>query len=482
MGSADPNRPTEAAASGYDDQDTIAPGGHGSDSVSEPSGSSSNVPTMFGRYQIERLLGQGGMGSVYLAQDTQLHRPVALKIPKFEDEPRPELVERFYREARSAALLRHPNLCPVYDVGEIDGTHYITMAYIEGRPLSDFLKTGEPKSIGQIATLVRKIALAVEEAHEHGIVHRDLKPLNIMIDKRHEPIIMDFGLAHQLKREKDPRLTQSGVLIGSPAYMSPEQLYGKRDQIGPASDVYALGVIFFELLTGRLPFEGPVSAIIAQVISRDPPSPRTVRADVDPEADGICLKMMAREIQDRYATMSHVAAALTVFLDRREARKSSAATVDASISRSTPSRAPLPKTPTPVPPPLPRRTTPQQGSARREPLPRPRPSASPQSARPTPGRTVQGPARRSSQLSRRPRMTRASGLHAANAPTGTGNDALLTLRLILAVVLPPAAVIACGQWKELWLNTLLTICGWIPGVVHAILIVLTPHGNRRPKS
>ena len=135
------------------------------------------------------------MGAVYLAEDRQLERKVAIKTPHFEDEPTGELIARFYREARAAATLRHTNICPVYDVGEIDGKHFISMAFIEGRPLSDLIRSGKVQNERQIAIAVNKLARALQEAHDHGIVHRDLKPANIMVDKKGEPIVMDFGLA-----------------------------------------------------------------------------------------------------------------------------------------------------------------------------------------------------------------------------------------------------------------------------------------------
>ena len=155
------------------------------------------MPETFGRSKILKTLGQGAMGAVYLAHDTQLDRQVALKIPKFDDDPDGEMLERFYREARSAATLRNPNICPVFDVGEIDGQHYIAMAFIEGRPLKDFARSKKRYSEKQIAVVIRKLASGLVEAHAQGVIHRDLKPANIMIDSRGEPVVMDFGLARR---------------------------------------------------------------------------------------------------------------------------------------------------------------------------------------------------------------------------------------------------------------------------------------------
>ncbi len=142
----------------------------------------SGVQKNFGRYCIMRSLGSGAMGTVYLAEDTQLQRQVAIKMPRFEEDPTGEVLARFYREARAAASIRHANICPVYDVGQIDGKHYISMAYIEGRPLAKFIRSGKPQPERQILFAIHKLALALQQAHDHGIVHRDLKPANIMID------------------------------------------------------------------------------------------------------------------------------------------------------------------------------------------------------------------------------------------------------------------------------------------------------------
>ena len=154
-----------------------------------------DLPEQFGRYRIMRQLGQGGMGAVYLAHDTKLDRPVALKVPFFDPADGPQAVQRFEREARAAATLDHPNLCPVFDVGEVDGIHYLTMPYIEGKTLSEAIPRGQALPEAQAAALVRKLALALQEAHDRGVIHRDLKPGNIMVNRRRELVIMDFGLA-----------------------------------------------------------------------------------------------------------------------------------------------------------------------------------------------------------------------------------------------------------------------------------------------
>ena len=181
----------------------------------------------FGRYRILKPLGEGGMGTVYLARDSQLDRLVALKVPKLEEKAGPdsEALKRFFQEARAAATLNHPNICPIHDVGEIDGIPFLTMAYLEGQPLSALVERGKPMDQNQAAGIVRTLARAMEEAHGRGVVHRDLKPANVMMTARGEPVIMDFGLA--LRDESvESRLTKSGAILGTPAYMAPEQLQG----------------------------------------------------------------------------------------------------------------------------------------------------------------------------------------------------------------------------------------------------------------
>ena len=297
-------------------------------------------PRDFGRYKIESSLGEGGMGTVYLAHDSQLDRKVALKTPKFDETSDPNLMARFHREAKSAATLRHPNICPVYDVGQINDIHYISMAYIEGRPLSAYVQSGKVPSVSSAIRIVRKVALALHEAHINGLIHRDLKPANIMIDGRNEPIVMDFGLARQFGDPNishpsvpvlpnssqqqpstfQPRLTQEGTVLGSPGYMSPEQLRGEHANVGPVSDVYALGALFYELLTGQLPFpgDGSLMSIINAVLTDDRPDPAALRSAVDRQTADVCRQALAKQPKDRFQSMQTFAVALTGLLKSKE--------------------------------------------------------------------------------------------------------------------------------------------------------------------
>jgi serine/threonine protein kinase len=273
-----------------------------------------NAPTLgagesFGRYQIVRMLGKGAMGTVYLAYDGQLERHVALKQPMLTNET---MVKRFYREARATAILRSPYICPIYDVGDINGMHFISMAFIEGRPLSAAIREGF-ESPQHIATIIQKVALGLQKAHDEGIIHRDLKPDNIMLDTDGEPVIMDFGLARRV--DDDLRLSKVGVLIGSPAYMSPEQVHGDQSKIGLSTDIYSLGVVLFEMLTGRIPFSGSLISLLRDVASSPPPRP----TDLVPEMQGVplfaelerhALKMMGKKPADRFAKAADVAEAM----------------------------------------------------------------------------------------------------------------------------------------------------------------------------
>jgi predicted Ser/Thr protein kinase len=271
------------------------------------------VPTLaagssFGRYQIVRLLGQGAMGAVYLAYDTQLHRHVALKTPFLGNSL--ETIERFYREARTAAQIRSPNVCPVHDVGHLGGVHYLSMAFIDGQSLAAAMTEGRLKDPTEIANILSQIAHGLHKAHEQGIIHRDLKPENIMIDRDGVPIVMDFGLARQV--DDDTQVTVAGRVLGTPAYMSPEQVEGDPTRIGPATDIYSLGVVLFNILTGRSPFSGTLAAVLRQIVDVEPPRPSTLKAEIGEGSplERICLKMMAKSPADRFPSMAEVAAAL----------------------------------------------------------------------------------------------------------------------------------------------------------------------------
>ncbi|MEM9368193.1 MAG: serine/threonine-protein kinase, partial [Planctomycetota bacterium] len=275
------------------------------------------VPRSIGRFRIERLLGTGGMGSVYLAHDDQLDRSVALKVPKFQSGVQSNAIERFYREARAAARLSHPNLCPVYDVGVDEDTHYIAMGYIAGKTLSEHISLQDGLAPKVAATIVRKVALAMHEAHQSGVVHRDLKPANIMIDQRKEPIVMDFGLACPHSDDvENTRLTQDGALLGSPAYMAPEQLRGEIDEIGPTTDVYALGVVLYESMAGKLPFPDTKStfALVSRVLTEKAPEITSICEDVPPALGAICEKAMAKSSADRFPSMKAMADALGAYI------------------------------------------------------------------------------------------------------------------------------------------------------------------------
>lgn len=270
-------------------------------------------PRPFGRYTLESELGHGAMGTVFLASDRLLNRQVALKLLRVKPEDGQEVVERFYREARSMASLQHANLCSIYDFGEVDGQPYLTMAFVDGRPLSDYLVSGRPLVTRYAVTLARTLAMALHQAHLVGIVHRDLKPSNVMINKETEPVLMDFGLARR-QQPGEVELTQQGMILGSPAYMAPEQVEGKINQIGPATDVHALGVILYEMLSGRKPFDGTVASVLAQVQSKQA-EPLRIPEDTEGRLNAICRRAMAKDISQRYASALDFANALTEYLE-----------------------------------------------------------------------------------------------------------------------------------------------------------------------
>lgn len=268
-----------------------------------------SLPNPFGPYRILEPLGKGGMGTVYLALDTRLGRRVAVKVCHLEGTL---ALERFRREARAAAALRHPNLCPLYECDICQGISYLTMAYIEGPTLAARLADHGAFPQTEAIRIVWRLALAMHYAHSHGVIHRDLKPANVAFDQHGEPVILDFGLARLA--EASTLLTGPGAVVGTPAYMAPEQMTGDSAAIGPACDVYSLAVILFELLTGQRPFSGPLAAIYAQILHADRPSPLVLRPDLDERLATVCATGMARNPGDRYASMEAFATALDTIL------------------------------------------------------------------------------------------------------------------------------------------------------------------------
>ena len=263
----------------------------------------------FGHYVIVDRLGYGAMGIVYLARDTRLDRPVALKLPRFSASAVEEgLRTRFYREARAAAAIDHPNICPVYDLGEVQGQDFIAMAYVAGPTLEAMMRECGPMDAVESCQILREVALALDECHLQGVIHRDIKPSNIIVNQRGTPIIMDFGLASM---ENSARVTLDQQVIGTLRYMSPEQVTGRLDEVGPPSDIYSLGVTLYELITAHLPFVGEHFIEIANQIEFELPAlPSELRPGVDAAIDQICLRALAKKPQDRFATMGEFAETL----------------------------------------------------------------------------------------------------------------------------------------------------------------------------
>jgi hypothetical protein len=265
-----------------------------------------------GRYQILEKLGQGGMGVVYKALHRDLNHVFALKVLRETAETTTSTIRRFQREARLAARLKHPNIVAVHDAGEDKGLHYIALELIEGDSLSARLIAGRAGQRGYLV-LMEKVARAVAYAHAQGVLHRDLKPGNVMVDHVGEPHIMDFGLAKDAVEESP--LTRTSDFLGTPFYMAPEQIEGRR----PAdiqSDVYSLGVILYEILTGHLPHVGANSAeTFTRILTQEPRKPRDVHPGIHPDLETVCLKAIDRDRSRRYGNADALAEDLRRFLD-----------------------------------------------------------------------------------------------------------------------------------------------------------------------
>ena len=254
-----------------------------------------------GRYGILGCLGAGGMGTVYKAHDPHLNRTVALKVPRIDTLPedRAKRLERFQREARSAAQVWHPHVCPIYDVGIHDGRPYVVMAYVEGQSLAERLaQHGRFDDIGEAITLIRQLLDGLAAVHEHGIIHRDLKPSNVLLDSGGRAVLTDFGLARP--EQESQRLTSDGVVVGTPAYMAPEQAAGQPESTGPWTDLYSVGIVFFEMLTGQLPYEGAPLAVLGKIVHEPPPALSRFRPYLDARLEAILLKALHKEPEARF--------------------------------------------------------------------------------------------------------------------------------------------------------------------------------------
>ena len=292
-----------------------------------------------GGFQVIRRIGAGGMGQVYLARQLSLKRPVALKFLKADLTRNPTALKRFEAEAHAVAKLNHPNIVQVYEFGEHDGLRYMALEYVEGRNLREYLARKGPPEPAVALSMMRQIVTALARAHDQGLVHRDIKPENILVTKRAEVKVTDFGLSRFFSPGEALNLTQSGVTLGTPLYLSPEQAQGKP--VDHRSDLYSFGVTAYHLLAGEPPFRGSTAVEVAlKNVTDRPPPLADVRPDLPPDLCGLVHKLMAKEPGDRYQSAREVLRDL--------------ARVKEGLSVGLPARppgAPLPPTP-PGPQPL----------------------------------------------------------------------------------------------------------------------------------
>jgi eukaryotic-like serine/threonine-protein kinase len=259
-----------------------------------------------GDFQILRRLGKGGMGQVYLAEQCSLKRKVALKLLRADLAADASSLKRFKAEAEAVARATHANIVQVYAIGETDGLHYMALEYVEGKNLREYLeKKGTPEVLVALSVM-RQVAAALQRASELGIIHRDIKPENILLTKKGEVKVADFGLSRVIADDRQPlNLTQSGVTMGTPLYMSPEQVEGKA--VDPRTDIYSFGVTSYHLLTGRPPFRGENAYEVAfQHVQSEPEPLATIRPDLPPELCAVVHKMMAKKPEDRYQTCREI--------------------------------------------------------------------------------------------------------------------------------------------------------------------------------
>ena len=284
------------------------------DSVSDSSvrWRSLQLPTTIGDYELIEEVGRGGMGVVFRARQVSLNREVAVKMILRGRLASDSDLLRFLTEASATAKLEHPNIVPVYEVGDIEGRPFFSMKLVDGETLAERLSRG-PMPQRAAAEIVAKVARAVAFAHEQGVLHRDLKPSNILLADDDQPLIMDFGLAKQTDGEDS--LTRTGMLVGTPAYMSPEQASGRRGLVGPPSDVYSLGCVLYFALTGRAPFVAESSMeLVMLVIEQDPSPPRALRPSLDRDLEMIAIRCLQKPIDLRYANAEALADDLEAYL------------------------------------------------------------------------------------------------------------------------------------------------------------------------
>ncbi len=287
-----------------------------SDEASTTTRRVSRIPSIrtLGRFELKEKVGQGGFGEVFRAYDPQLDRVIALKVPKFGPQDKKK-IRRFLTEARAAASLHHPNIIAVYERGQIDNDYYIASEFVEGETLAQHIKQNKVSNRRAVAW-VRDLANALAYAHSEHVIHRDIKPDNVMLGKNHRPQIMDFGLAKKL--DEDSSMTADGGILGTPAYMSPEQARGETETVGSQSDQYSLGVVLYELLTGAKPFNGPPHVVVPQVALEEPPTPQSIDSTIPNDLQAICLKAMSKNIAHRYSDLSRMAEDLDRWLEGHE--------------------------------------------------------------------------------------------------------------------------------------------------------------------
>jgi len=282
------------------------------------------LPARFDDYELLELVARGGMGVVYKARQLSLGRIVALKMIQPDVPLTEEAVRRFHREARAAANLDHPNILPIHASGEYDGRPFFTMTYVEGDNLREVVRRSGLPAPQQVADLLRALAEAVAYAHGQGIIHRDLKPDNVLIDHQGRPRITDFGLAFQPEAPVtgDHRLTQTGQVLGTPGYMSPEQATGQHQAVRPTADVYSLGGILYFLLTGHPPFEGrSANEVLLHVVSDSPRPPRELNPQASPILETICLRCLEKDQAQRYPSADALAAGGSALARRHSAAR-----------------------------------------------------------------------------------------------------------------------------------------------------------------